>query len=300
MKICIIGAGRKRNGIGQYIAKYFHELGADVVATLGSSVQSSLMASRLLASHGIHAEPIKTMDDIKDDIDVAVIASPAETHMAYLKACIEKGLNVFCEKPFIWPVDTASLESILKEAKDKGITVAMDSQWVFSLDDYFGLCGEIKRPKKFFMHLCPAATGAFMIPDALPHCLSILYKVIGDASVNNIKVYGSGDKIKVSFDYSGKEGICKASILMVRQDSQPRPMTFGFDDKIVKRVVNMEDYSMRLRYGNKVIAIEDPLKMSVEDFIHSYQEKTEPVVGIRHILATTTMLRDIYNERRSC
>ncbi len=302
MKICIIGAGRTRNGIGQYTARYFQALGAEVVATLGSNPQSSLMASSLLATHGIHAEPLRTIDDIDSikNIDAVAITSPAETHKSYLKTCIRKGLNVFCEKPLIWPVDMPFLESILKECSERGITIAMNSQWVFALPDYFGLCGHIKKPRSFFMHLCPAASGSFMIPDAIPHCLSILYEVLGNAEIRNIDVHNHKDKINVSFDYLAKEVICKASILMVRQDSQPRPMAFGFDGKIVRRIVDMEDYSIQLMYGKRAVDIEDPLKKSIENFIRSCHRKTEPVVGKEHILATTSMLNHIYEEGTQC
>ena len=36
MKVAIIGARRRHNGIGEYIAKYFHQNGCTVVALLGT------------------------------------------------------------------------------------------------------------------------------------------------------------------------------------------------------------------------------------------------------------------------
>ena len=37
MKISIIGAGRNNNGIGEYIAKYFHKNKAIVTSVLGTT-----------------------------------------------------------------------------------------------------------------------------------------------------------------------------------------------------------------------------------------------------------------------
>jgi hypothetical protein len=33
---------------------------------------------------------------------VAVIASPSSTHYEYVLKCVELGVHVFCEKPFVW------------------------------------------------------------------------------------------------------------------------------------------------------------------------------------------------------
>ena len=38
----------------------------------------------------------------KEKPDAVVIASPSSTHYEYLKKCVEAGVNVFCEKPFVW------------------------------------------------------------------------------------------------------------------------------------------------------------------------------------------------------
>ena len=103
MKVSIIGSGRKRNGIGQYIGKYFHENGAKVISVLGTTEKTSIHASHVLKKYGIEAKPFVEFNEmIRDEKpDAVVIASPSSTHYEYLLKCVDLGLNVFCEKPFI-------------------------------------------------------------------------------------------------------------------------------------------------------------------------------------------------------
>jgi NAD(P)-dependent dehydrogenase (short-subunit alcohol dehydrogenase family) len=44
LRVSIIGVRRNRNGIGEYIAKYFHHQKASVVAVLGTSEETRCRA----------------------------------------------------------------------------------------------------------------------------------------------------------------------------------------------------------------------------------------------------------------
>jgi len=103
MKVSIIGAGRKRNGIGPYIGKYFHENGAEVISVLGTTEKTSLQAVTALKRYGVKAKPFAEFNEMIGDEkpDAEVIASPSSTHYEYLLKCVDLGLNVFCEKLFI-------------------------------------------------------------------------------------------------------------------------------------------------------------------------------------------------------
>ena len=57
MNIGIIGARRTSNGIGEFIAKYFHAAGAQVNAVLGTTERSSRVAADNLKKYGIMAHP---------------------------------------------------------------------------------------------------------------------------------------------------------------------------------------------------------------------------------------------------
>ncbi len=52
MKVAVIGAGRNRNGIGRYVAKYFQKNGATVVSVHGTTVETASAASNSLKQYG--------------------------------------------------------------------------------------------------------------------------------------------------------------------------------------------------------------------------------------------------------
>ena len=55
MNVALIGSRRNRSGIGQYIARYFHQNGASVTAVLGTTEKSASAAAAALHQYGINA-----------------------------------------------------------------------------------------------------------------------------------------------------------------------------------------------------------------------------------------------------
>ena len=136
MKISIIGAGRTRNGIGEYIGKYLHKNRARVTSVLGTTEKSSLQASSALRKYGIEAHSYTTFNEMVrgEKPDAVVIASPSSTHYEYLLKSIDSGLHIFCEKPFLWDDHTDTrkrIEDIFEKARGKRLVIAMNSQWPF-------------------------------------------------------------------------------------------------------------------------------------------------------------------------
>ena len=80
LNVSIIGAGRTRNGIGEYIGKYFHKHGARVTSVLGTTEKTGLQASSALRKYGIEAHPYTTFDEMVrgEKPDVVVIATGGE------------------------------------------------------------------------------------------------------------------------------------------------------------------------------------------------------------------------------
>lgn len=61
--------------------------------------------------------------------DIAVIATPTESHFALAAACIERGLHVLCEKPFTQTVDEAV--RLVDMASRKGVRIAVNNEFRF-------------------------------------------------------------------------------------------------------------------------------------------------------------------------
>jgi hypothetical protein len=301
MRVAIIGAGRNRNGIGEYIGKYFHKHGAQVVAVLGRSEQSTAKAAAALKRYGIEAAAHTAFDRVMENHAplAVVVASPTSTHAGYIEQCLAAGMHVFCDKPFISPDgdDIAGLlESVFHRAQVANLKVAMNSQWPFSIPFYEGLCGKVNpsEAETFFIRLSPVVAGREMIADSVPHALSILYAVLGDGEILDLDLEQHAQGLKISFPYRTRETLCSVMISLVRETNQPRSFAFGFNSRIVTREIDMDSYAIFFRYGKQILRIPDPLDLSVQDFISALRDGRDPHIGPSHIARTTILLQQIY------
>lgn len=303
MKVSIIGAGRKRNGIGEYIGKYFHKNGTKVISVLGTTEETSAKASAALRRYGIEAIPFTDFSKMVEDErpDAVVIASPSSTHYEYLMNCVDLGLHIFCEKPFIRPdIDDpgGKVEGILKNAREKKLTVAMNSQWPFAIKYYKRICGEIeiKKANKFFISMSPFCSGKEMIPESVPHALSLLYVLLGQGLISDLKAESvKGEEVTLKFKYLSEARNCAVLIKLAKREEQPRDLQFGWNDKIVRRSLNLKNYDIYLSYGKKRLKIADPLELSVRNFIEAVEKGEEPLIGHAHIMNNTCLLKEIYD-----
>jgi predicted dehydrogenase len=302
MRIAIIGAGRNRNGIGEYIGKYFHKNGAQVVSVLGTTERTSEHAASSLRKYGIDSRPYTDFDQMvkKERPDAVAIASPSSTHDEYLARCIEAGLHILCEKPFIWR-DLDGLarrtEGILARAGDKNLTVAMNSQWPFAINDYQEICGKIEiRPwNTFFIHQSPYSSGKEMIPESVPHALSLLYSVFGTGEVYDLSYEWVGaEGMMIRFRYLFEEKECYVIIELIKKEVQPREFQFGFNGKMATRRLNLERYDISFFHGERERRIADPLERSIQDFLAAVERRKEPAIGASHILTNMSLLGKIY------
>src|SRR4030066_304002 len=301
MNISIIGAGRSRNGIGEYIGKYFHKCGGKVSSVLGTTEKTSLQASSALQRYGIQANPYTDFNKMIsiEKPDVVVIASPSHTHYDYLLKCIHSGCHIFCEKPFIWNdcMDIRKrVEDIFEMAYEKKITIAMNSQWPFSIDAYEALCGRIviQQANTFFIQMSPPFPGREMIPESVPHALSLLYCLLGVGEIEDLSFESDGAKeMAIKFSYLFETQTCNVFIRLTFEETPPRHFSFGLNDKIVSRSLGSEDYEIHFHYGDREMKIIDPLELSVKNFMEAVQKKTEPTIGTPHILHNLSLLKEI-------
>lgn len=302
MKVAIIGARRNRNGIGEYIGKYFHKNGATITSVLGTAEKTAQHASSALWKYGIRSTPYSDFYEMveSEKPDTAVIASPSPTHYDYLVKCIHFGLNVFCEKPFIWQEtgDTPGItQTILQRANQRNVTVAMNSQWPFSVRYYEEICGPIDRvgPSTFFISMSPLSYGKDMIPESVPHALSILYFVLGDGKIANLHLEHDEEEITIRFRYKSQITYCDVVIHLRRKEGQPRDFCFGFNDRVARRFLDLENYDIYFSYEGRKIKISDPLELSVQDFIEAVKGGRKPLIGYPHIVSNMALLKAIYD-----
>ncbi len=299
MNVSIIGAGRTRNGIGEYIGKYFHQHGGKVISTLGTTEKTSLQACSALRKYRIEARPHTDFDEMvrAERPDIVVIASPSSTHYEYLLKSIDSGFHIFCEKPFIWDDHTnllKTVEKIFKQAKEKKCIIAMNSQWPFAINDYEKICGKvrIKNRNTFYVKMAPPLPGRKMISESVPHALSLLYCLLGDGEIEDLNFESGGEReMDIRFTYRFGTQVCDVFIQLVYQEIPPRDFTFGLNDKIVFRSLDPENYQIFFHYGDEKLRIMDPLELSVKNFLEAVEKKIEPLIGYPHILHNMSLLK---------
>lgn len=307
MNVSIIGAGRNKNGIGKYIARYFHHNGARVVSILGRREKSVGRAAEGLKNLDIRANPHTSFEQMlnHESVDAVVIASPSPTHYEYLIRAIDAGLHIFCEKPLIWPCSpgkSGQLDDVLFRIRKQKLTLAMNSQWPFSISSYEKLCGPLNREPlaTFYMRLSPVCSGKEMLVDSMPHVLSMLYFVFGGASIGDIETDVNEERINLDFSYMASPGKCRVRVELVKERKQPRTLRYGFNGRIVQRRLDLEQYDIYFKYGDQTIKITDPLELSVKNFIFSVKNHQEPVIGPDHIKTTTQLLAELNEKIHSC
>ena len=302
MKVGLIGAGRNRNGIGEFIGKYLQRHGADVVAVVGSRPETANKAAAGLAKYGITAAPHVDLAAMvtAERPEAVTVASPFRTHADYVRESIDMGLHVLCEKPFIWH-DTDDVlgltDAILGDGGRLGLTIAMNSQWPFSLPYYERCCGpvDLDGEMTFYMRLSPIDSGREMLLDAVPHAMSVLYSVLGEGEVRNARIVRHPDRMIVEGSYINEGQHCAITIELIQEAHQPREFSFGFNDKVVRRVVDMENYDIYFSYKNVTVPVPDPLELSVCDFIGAVNRHRKPKIGTDHIRNNMRGLVHIWN-----
>jgi len=302
MNVSIIGARRRRSGIGEYIGKYFHKNGATITSVMGTTEKTAQDASFGLRKYGIDSTPYTDFYKMaeNENPDTTVIASPPSTHYEYLAKCVDLGLNIFCEKPFVWQETNdmrGIVEHLFEKAGQKNVTVAMNSQWPFSMRYYEELCGPVDSEKTgtFFIDMSPLSRGREMIPESIPHALSMLYWVFGDGEIGGLHIEPHEGKMIMRFTYLSKTGDCDVFINLARREQQPRDFRFGFNDRIVRRILDFGNYDIYFSYEGRRIKIIDPLELSVQDFIKAVKEGREPLIGYPHIMSNMSLLKAIYD-----
>ncbi|MBI4834018.1 MAG: radical SAM protein [Planctomycetes bacterium] len=304
MKVSIIGARKNHTGIGEYIAKYFHKNGVQVVSLLGTNTKSAQKAALNLKQFKINAIPFTDFAKMVKETspNAIVIASPYHTHYEYLRKSIDSGLSVFCEKPFIWDLPAGDIsgkaETLINQARRKRLTLAMNSQLPFTIALYEKLSGKIipKETHRFLMNMNPSMKGESMIPESLPHPLSILYYTLGKGEISQISFDTiAKSSISVSFKYKTSATECLAIVNLKTKETQPRDLSFGFNGRMIKRTIEPKSYTIYYKYNNKRIKITDPLETSIKDFIRSFRNKSEAAIGYGHILNNMQLLKKIYD-----
>jgi hypothetical protein len=269
-RVALVGARRLRQGLGPFVARYLASAGVEVSAVLGTSAQSASSAAGELAERfGIRARPHTCLDELlaKESIDALAILSPVETHERYLRAALDAGLHVLCEKPLVWGAPGF---------RARGLLLDENCQWPHVLDAFRALHPgwDGSPPGRFAMLLAPAQRGIEALRDALSHPLSVLQALCPDPeprldAIRFAHSSGASPTLRVSFDYCTAGARVACSVDLLADAEVPRPAALVIDGLRAERRIRPSDYSMELADGARTVPLPDPLTRHLAVFAAS-------------------------------
>ena len=303
-KIGIIGAARRHQGTGPFIARTFSQLGHEVCGIVGTTNESvSTAVSHLSDQYGVITQGYTSFEALiqQQTPDIIVISSPPGSHLNYLEAALASSHHVFCEKPLWWPnadgyeLDQSTyhqtIQKIIDLAKQNQRYIHLNTQWPYTLKDFIKIHPTAiinNEIKQFDMYLSPQSQGVTMLVDAASHGLSMLYQLVGAGDLNNIEVELSPNGALINFDYLHHSGCTKTSLGFIQSDETPKPASYQINGYAVKRTVSLPEYQIQLQSDQQTLAIQDPLDASIRDFLAGIDAKLESdetalLLGARHL-----------------
>ncbi len=300
-RIGVIGARRNSQGIGEYVARDLASLGSKVTAIVGTTPETVDTARRNLSErYGLSVRGYCSVDAMlaSEELDAVAICSPHQFHRAHLHAALRRSLHTLCEKPLLFEegrdLVRDAQELVAGFAASRRVLM-VNEQWPYTLP-FFDQCWPHFRrksdpPDRLSVLLCPSEKGEAMIPNALPHVLSLLLTLApggGQAEGIRIRAWGD-DTLDLQFRYVHNLGETHVSSRFRQYPHQPRPAGYALNGFGVRRVIELPSYTMAfercqfsqddefwrfVEYGNAgnaaepQVPIADPLPRLLADFLH--------------------------------
>lgn len=272
VRVGVVGAGRTRQGLGPFLARWFEAAGAEVVGVSGRSVPRARAAANSLASalgHPVAAHP--DARSLAAAVDLLVVACPVEGHLDGLDAALEAGVACLCEKPLTSWRELDRCVELVQAFRARGLLLAENCQWPYALDALDQLFpGARGRPiRAVSMRLSPAWPGPLMVEDSLSHLLSLLQALVPlprDARVRDVSQSDPGDAARdnvVQFSVCGDRADVRAELSLRCCAEQPRPAWIQVEDVRLDREIG-DDYAIAFRAEDgRVCNVRDPLAQLV-------------------------------------
>ena len=284
-RVLILGARRRKQGLGEFMARSFHELGADICGIVGTSSQSvESTAEHLHLEYGISTQGYTDLNTAIEQANptIVVIASPTGVHHQHLETVAAYGVSCLCEKPLFWDdgqtVNPNEVKRLVDRFCGQGQLLQLVTQWPETLDEFYSLYPEVKEQtvERFEMLMGPAATGINMVIDSLPHVLSMLHCLTGVGEVLNPRAdHKNPEQMKVSFEYGYASGQVEVEVNLIRTSQSPRPAGYAINGHAVRRTIQLPEYQMKFT-GDKgaEIVLEDPLKKRIQNYLTDLENGT--------------------------
>jgi hypothetical protein len=151
---------------------------------------------------------------------------------------------------------------------------------------------------RFEMRLSPTAAGKSMIPDAVPHALSLLQALADgpEPRIEGLRFSTSAldaPAISIGFRFLAGDRSVEASIDLVQDKAQPREAGYAVNGRWARRLIRMADYAIFFTWGARVVDVPDPLALLVGDFVRALGEGPGDSSAVREIADRARLLDEI-------
>ncbi len=286
-RVAVVGA----RGIGRHHANWWRVAGAEVCAVLGRSEDSAReTAEKLRDAFGITPLPYADFGRMieMERPHIADICSPPETHGHYIRAALEAGCNILCEKPLLFN-ETRSAAEMLQEARElvgevarKELRLALCSQYAVAASEIMKIHRErsgAERPVYLEGSLCSPARGRAPNPprtwiDLGPHLLAAVQVVAagGKADWNSAHIETSGHRAEISFRWiteGGSELECRLRVnhREVEPAHERRLVFDGCTYDLSGERGPDGLFQVRYSWADGSVARPDPMRILIADFL---------------------------------
>ena len=272
-RVIVVGARPVRQGIGEYVAGWFARHGARVSAIVGTTPKTVAQAQALLRDR--YAIDCRGYTDLAAALgseagDIVVICSPHHVHAEQLLVVGRSSRHCLCEKPMCWPVPSGYDPVAPFVASGRFLDVL--TQWPCTLPTFFALHPEQAGAaiERFEMRLSPITSGLDMVPDAVPHFLSMLRALVGTTwPVNITAEFVEGDlrRLRIACDVTDDTGCIHAILHLETCPQRPRAAWYAVNGARADREVELAGYQQFFRSRGRRIPLPDPLGRLVGRFL---------------------------------
>jgi len=280
LNVIVIGARPARQGIGEFVAGWFARCGARVTAVVGTSPDTVAQAQATLRER--YAIDCRGYTDLAEALacepgDVVAICSPYRLHAEHLELVGRAGRHCLCEKPLCWPA--AQGENPVQVFVDAGTLLDVLTQWPCTLPTFFELHPDLAGAavEQFEMRLSPISSGLDMVPDAVPHFISMIRALVGTQptareqwhvrGVNARFVNGDPRRLIIECDVFHARGATRATLHLETCPQRPRPAWYAINGARVEREVELTGYRQFFRSSKSRLPLPDPTGLLVGRFL---------------------------------
>lgn len=231
------------------------------------------------------------------DIDLAVIATPNDSHFPLARAALEAGKHVVVDKPFATSLAEADSLAALAAAKGRLLTVFHNRRW----DGDFltvrrliesGRLGEVRLFEAHWDRFRPAprpgwrerpAEGSGLLWDLGPHLVDQALLLFGrpDSTVSDLAVQREGatvdDYFELTLRYGRSRVVLSASSLIA--EPRPRFAVHGSGGSFVKRGLDPQERALKAGISPLDFGGGDPAEDGILTTAEGEQERIPTLPG---------------------